>query len=259
MYPRDLLADVLLLSDAEELMYRRLLDYQWLHNEVPADPKDRAAAARMTLAKAKRAWDRVSAFFPDRGPGGGHRNRRMERIRQDQAESRRRRSEAGRKGNDKRWSGDDSPSQSDRNATAMGSLAVAVAVAEAGTTTTTTARAREQVRAVLPEEAHEPLDRLLRASGNPEGMLDALTRLLAADPKAIPTGAGMRGEDPAVVGACLVDLANSDRPTWNPGYFRGMIQRAKATPRHRGPGAKESPGESILRRHRERLAREAAA
>jgi hypothetical protein len=80
----------------------------------------------------------------------------------------------------------------------------------------------------LPVDSHGALERLCRASGNPEGIFDDLARLMAVHPKIIPTGAAMRGEDPAIVGKCLVDLANSNRPTWNSGYFRGMIETAKA-------------------------------
>lgn len=109
----------------------------------------------------------------------------------------------------------------------------------------TTTRA---VRGALPGDAHDALDRVLRSSGNPDGVVDELARLMAVHPKVIPTGVGMRGEDPELVGRCLVDLANSDRPTWNPGYFRGMLRKAKAAPNDL---PKESPGERALRLMRE--------
>jgi len=83
-YPRDFLADVLTLEDGEELLYRRLLDYQWLHHEVPSSWSRMGKAARMTAAKVKAYWPAISSHFPDKGPGGGWQNRRIERERAKQ-------------------------------------------------------------------------------------------------------------------------------------------------------------------------------
>ena len=57
----------------------------------------------------------------------------------------------------------------------------------------------------------------------------------------------MRGESPDVVGVCLVELANSARPTWNAAYFKGMLRKAKQRPPETPSGKAETPGEKILR------------
>lgn len=248
-YPRDFLADVLDLEDQEELLYRRLLDSQWLKAEVPADLGRMAKAARMSVEVVRAAWPAIAEHFPLVGPKGGWQNRRLESIREEQAAYRDRRSKAGQKGNESRWkeeatadgSGIANGSQCDRNAIANGSPASASASASAFTPTS------KAVREVLPAEFHEPLDRLLRSSGNPEGIVDELARLLAVHPNVIPTGAGMRGESPEIVGTCLVELANGNRPEWNVAYFKGMLRRVKQRPTDTPSGKAETPGEKVLR------------
>mgnify|MGYP003480951167 CR=1 FL=1 len=96
-------------------------------------------------------------------------------------------------------------------------------------------------------EFHEPLDRLLRSSGNPDGIVDELARLLAVHPNVIPAGAGMRGESPQVVGTCVVELVNGNRPEWNVAYFKGMIRRVKQRTPDAPSGKAETPSQKILR------------
>jgi len=248
-YPRDFLADVLDLEDQEELLYRRLLDRQWLKGEVPRDFARMAKAARMSVGAVTASWPAIAEHFPLVGPDGGWQNRRLERIREEQAAYRDRRSKAGQKGNESRWKEEATPdgsgiangSQCDRIAIANGSPASASASASAFTPTS------QRVREVLPPEFHEPLDRLLRSSGNPEGVVDELARLLAVHPTVIPTGAGMRGESPLVVGTCLRELVNGNRPEWNVAYFKGMIRRVKQREPETPSGKAETPGEKVLR------------
>lgn len=80
-YPRDFLADTLLLTETEELMYRRLLDYQWLQGAVPSDVTELAAAARLPRSRAAKAWARIEGYFPV-WEDGVRRNRRLERERE---------------------------------------------------------------------------------------------------------------------------------------------------------------------------------
>jgi hypothetical protein len=83
------------------------------------------------------------------------------------------------------------------------------------------------VRAELSPDSLEALDRLLRAAGNPAGIVNDLARRLAVHPKLIPIGPAGRGSDPRDVAAALIDLANGDRPTWNPRYFAGIVDKAR--------------------------------
>jgi hypothetical protein len=83
------------------------------------------------------------------------------------------------------------------------------------------------VRALLSPDSLEALDRLLRASGNPAGIVNDLARRLAVHPKLIPIGPSGRASDPRDVSAALIDLANGDRPTWNPRYFAGVLEKAR--------------------------------
>lgn len=88
------------------------------------------------------------------------------------------------------------------------------------------ASALAAVEQALPPGALDPLRRLLRGSHNPDGIADDLARLLGVHPDGMLTGPGLRPVPPDIVGRSLTDLANSERPQWNPGYFRGMLRRA---------------------------------
>lgn len=97
-YPRDFLADALSLEDGEELLYRRLLDHQWLHGDVPKGITQMARVARMTPAKVKAYWPGIAHHFPLTGPEGGWQNRRLERVRAEQAAYRERQRQNGQLG-----------------------------------------------------------------------------------------------------------------------------------------------------------------
>lgn len=119
--------------------------------------------------------------------------------------------------------------------------------------TTTTAGVREGVLTALPASCHEPLERLLRSTGNPSGVLDHLSRLLGTHPHAIPAGDGLRFEDPKVVGEALIDLANAGQPNWSPAIFRAFLKRSKQADTG-DQGTALSPGERVLAMHRRRQA-----
>lgn len=251
-YPRDFMADepVMLMTLEQEGAYRRLLDHQWLHGSIPSDFKQLAVICKsVTAAKMKALWTGIAECFVV-VPDDDTRliNERLERVREEYVRFHAGRSAAGSKGNEVRWKNHRKRiakgSLSDRTATDLrvANTSPSLAPSLAHTTTTTAAAVRE----VLPVGSHDALDRLLRSSGNPDGIVDELARLLAVHPNVIPTGAGMRGEAPEIVGVCLVELANSDRPTWNVGYFKGMLRKAKQrTPDT--PSGKESPAEKVLR------------
>lgn len=97
-YPRDFLADALALDDGEELLYRRLLDHQWLHGDVPKAFTQMAKVARMTTARVKQYWPGIAHHFPITGPEGGWQNRRLERERSKQKAFRDKQAENGAKG-----------------------------------------------------------------------------------------------------------------------------------------------------------------
>ena len=248
-FPRDFAADepVMLMSLEQEGAYRRLLDHQWLHGSIPADLGQLAVICKMLpAARMRSVWAGVSRCFEAVEGTDRMVNPRLERVRDTAEEHRERQRQNGSKGAQKRWQKDgDTNGDPIGGATispmAKNSSALPLPIPDNYTPTTT------RVREVLPVGSHDALDRLMRSSGNPDGIVDELARLLAVHPNVIPTGAGMRGESPEVVGVCLVELANSDRPTWNVGYFKGMLRKAKQRPPETPSGKAETPGEKILR------------
>lgn len=247
-FPRDFAADepVMLMSLEQEGAYRRLLDHQWLHGSIPADLGQLAVICKMLpAARMRSVWAGVSRCFEAVEGTDRLVNPRLERVRDTAEEHRERQRQNGSKGARKRWQKDgdtngDPTGDAIEVPMAKNSSALPLPIPDNYTTTTTA------VRAVLSEKAQGALDRLMRSSDNPEGIANTLAGLLAVEPGVIPTGAGMRGESPELVGTCLVELADSNRPTWNPGYFKGMVRKAKQrTPDT--PSGKESPAEKVLR------------
>lgn len=102
-YPRDYAADTQLLDLAEDGAYRRLLDYQWLHREIPDSPRDLAKVWGVSVVRAKRLWARLQGYFPppEDNPTGPRLNRRLERERAAALERMETASENGRR----RWKG----------------------------------------------------------------------------------------------------------------------------------------------------------
>lgn len=103
-YPRDFIADgpVMQLEPMEELLYRRLLDYQWLNGSVPSVTSGIGKAGRFSERATEKLWLAVEHFFPV-GEDGERRNRRLEREREKMIASRDARSKAGSKGMKSRY------------------------------------------------------------------------------------------------------------------------------------------------------------
>jgi len=96
-YPDDFLGGTLTMSLEERGFYITLLCIQWSKGFVAADDFDRLGGA---LAEPSRRH--VRGKFTDDG-AGGLRNQRLEAVRQQQAEYRANRAEAGRAGAERRW------------------------------------------------------------------------------------------------------------------------------------------------------------
>ncbi len=251
-FPRDFAADepVMLMSLEQEGAYRRLLDHQWLHGSIPADLGQLAVICKMLpAARMRSVWAGVSRCFEAVEGTDRMVNPRLERVRDTAEEHRERQRQNGSKGAQKRWQKDgdtngDTISGATISPVAKNSSALPLPIPDNYTTTTAVADA---VFGALPDDARDSLANLCRASTNPAGLIDDLARLMAVHPNVIPTGAGMRGESPDVVGVCLVELANSGRPTWNAAYFKGMLRKAKQRPPETPSGKAETPSQKILR------------
>lgn len=78
-------------------VYRELLDAQWDHGEVPADPEELRVVIGATKQEWRDGWRRCAAKFPEVEPGI-RRNARLEEHRAVALASRERRANAGRVG-----------------------------------------------------------------------------------------------------------------------------------------------------------------
>lgn len=106
-FPRDFSADehVVSMTLEQEGAYRRLLDYQWLNESIPADIGQLAAICKfIPRNRMERIWKAISpCFHPVTGREGRLQNRKLERVRAEALEYRRRQSESGRRGGQKSW------------------------------------------------------------------------------------------------------------------------------------------------------------
>lgn len=104
-FPRDYAADehVQVMTLAAEGAYRRLLDHQWLHGSIPADP---AVCARLCRAGAEEftaLWPLVApCFHPIEGDPSRLQNRKLERIRAETVARREALKAAGSRGGSQR-------------------------------------------------------------------------------------------------------------------------------------------------------------
>lgn len=231
------------LTIEEEGAYRRLLDHQWLNGSVPAELWELSIICKnMPLVRMRKIWARLIGLFPDVGEGRLQ-NGRLERIREERESFRRKQRENGTKGAAKRW-----PADSQRHGDPIAnsepdgssSLPLPLPLPENNNNPTAAPARRElegAVRAAIGSDACEALDRVLRSTGNPGGVINHLARALAVSPTLIPTGPGGRGRDPKQVAIALVEFANGDRPTWNASYFDGCCNRVTA--RMANPAAPE--------------------
>ncbi len=132
-YVRDYVADTIHLDLLEDLLYRRLLDQQWLHGSVPLDAQGIAKVARYTIAQAKKWWPAVEPYFPvNETDPTTRQNRRLERIREMQKKRALAGSYGGSKSHPKtEANAEQIPSKSQANDQAKSNLAVASAFAVA--------------------------------------------------------------------------------------------------------------------------------
>lgn len=141
----------------QEGAFGRLLRHQWREGSIPADVASLAVICRVPAAKMARVWAGrlASCFEPITGQPERLVNGKVELVRLGQQAFHERQSEAGQRGNRKRWSkasgADRNPiaTRSPRDPIAKSSLAVAVAVPVAvvgGSTGEATPPPREPIR-----------------------------------------------------------------------------------------------------------------
>ncbi len=106
-YPRDFEADepVKLMTLEAEGAYRRLLDHQWLHGSIPSEIREIAQLCKNTpVARMKRLWLAIAPCF--RSVDGDEtrlQNAKLERIRAESEEYRKKQSAKGKAGAQARW------------------------------------------------------------------------------------------------------------------------------------------------------------
>ena len=105
-YVRDYAEDeaVKLMTYEQEGVYRRLLDHQWFHGGLPGDVRQVASLVpKVTFQRfLKVIWPSMVGKF-SRAPDGRLVNPKLERVRVDVAEFKRKKSEAGKRGASVRW------------------------------------------------------------------------------------------------------------------------------------------------------------
>lgn len=105
-YPADYLVDTLTLTLEEDGLYRRLLDYYWLHGPIPVDLKEISKISRIDPRHLRRIFPVVVSYFCERD--GYYFNKRMdEEIAQATDKSNKRRLAAR-----ARWDANASPNAS---------------------------------------------------------------------------------------------------------------------------------------------------
>lgn len=103
-YPRDYADDeaVKLMTYEQEGVYRRLLDHQWTHGGLPADVSHVALLVpKISKPKFLKLWPAIAEKFPI--VNGRRVNPRMERQRADTDAFKRRKSDAGKAGAERKW------------------------------------------------------------------------------------------------------------------------------------------------------------
>ncbi len=108
LYPADYRGDTMHLSTVQHGAYLLLIMHYWLHGGLPDDNEQLARITGLSTAEWRRHRPTIQAFFAK-----GWKHRRIERELAISVEKYRRRSEAGKLGNQVRWN--------DRNAIATGS------------------------------------------------------------------------------------------------------------------------------------------
>lgn len=105
-YPKDYESDenVKMMTLEQEGAFLRLLCHAWLHESIPGDVPSLAKICRVAPSKMARLWPGVKPCF-HRDDAGRLVNRKLEKIREGQRRFRQERSESGRKGAARKWSG----------------------------------------------------------------------------------------------------------------------------------------------------------
>ena len=87
-YPKDFLTDenVEVMSLEEQGAYRRLMDYEWLHEGLPNDIEVLAKLCRITPAQFKKLWENIGICFDENRAGTRltHPRLKSERAKQDE-------------------------------------------------------------------------------------------------------------------------------------------------------------------------------
>jgi len=180
-YPRDYANDTQLLTLEEHGAYCLLLDYQWLHGEIPASDAARAMLWRCPLPRARRIWATLERYFPATATGS-RLNRRLERER-EKSQKRMARAQKGAAAKHAASTPTSTPQADAKQVLAPCSTPASVSVSVSSSNYPgPSARAREAkpgpqppastARDALPQDYRPDLDALLAASHAP----DALTR-----------------------------------------------------------------------------------
>lgn len=86
---------VKLMTYEQEGVYRRLLDHQWLHGSIPADPKQIAMLVpKVPPRRFLSLWPGIATKFTE--AGGRLRNEKLEKVRRDTAAYKATKAAAGR-------------------------------------------------------------------------------------------------------------------------------------------------------------------
>ena len=102
MYAADFATNTVHLSATAVGAYLRLLNHQWVNGSIPLENAARARVAGVSARHMGRIWAELESFF---GPAEkGLQNARLEAEREKALEKRRRRSDAGKHGAERRWS-----------------------------------------------------------------------------------------------------------------------------------------------------------
>lgn len=274
-FPRDFQADehVQLMDLAEEGAYRRLLDHQWLHGSIPADP---ALLCRLVNAPEQRwgtMWVALGpCFHPVEGDPSRLANRKLERIRGEQLAKRAKRQAAGSEGGKQKASnatarGKQKPTDTDAEGEEEAENSNSPPPAEQGPKVTViTAEDLEQVpageleavmhliRCLPPSYGPNAVAFFVWLAGKaPEGpQRRLLFRTTLATIEGAARGLAMPGGRPAsweAIAAALVDIPNAQPPVAevSPKVLRGFM-RGHGIPAGKGPSHRAQLNDDAQRR-----------
>lgn len=173
-YVRDYMTDetVMMMDLAQEGAYIRLLCHQWLEGSIPNDIAALARLCRVSSTKMKKIWQKVSPCFTDSG-NGRLVNSKLDEQRQDIEGWRKKQSDAGRSGAQKRWSGDIGPPlgppMANHTPTKMGVPILYDSSASASATASAPSSSKQQAAAPAPDDVENSVTDVIRAAN--KGMI----------------------------------------------------------------------------------------